>query len=65
MDLQEAIKKSIQAYFDGQDVADKDSKYTKSYLDNFHDEVNTPEDAAKSKKKVKKELGNAEATFNR
>lgn len=65
MDLQEAIKKSIQAYFDGQDVADKDGKYTKSYLDTFHEEVTTPEEVVKSKKKVKKELGDAEDTFNR
>ena len=65
MDIQEAIKKSIQAYFDGQDVSGEKDKYTKSYLDNFHKEVTTPEEAKKSKKVVKKELKNAAAITDR
>lgn len=64
MDLQEAIKKSIQAYFDGKDVADKDGKYTKSYLDNFHKTVTSPEEATTSEKKVEKELKNAQTGPN-
>jgi hypothetical protein len=56
MDLQDAIKKSIQAYFDGQDVSPDNRKYTKLYLDNFHNNVVNPQDKAKSDKKTKAEL---------
>lgn len=62
MDLQQAIKKSIQAYFDGQDVADEKGKYTKSYLDDFHTKATSTEEADKSDKKVKKDIGDAKIT---
>ena len=59
MDLQEAIKKAIQKYMDGEDVLPEGRKYTKSYLDNFHEEQTNAKIAAQSEKKVKKELKNA------
>lgn len=65
MDLQEAIKKAIQKFYDGEDVQPDGRKYTKSYLDKFHEEEIGKRDAMKSEKVVKKELKNASATDNR
>jgi hypothetical protein len=60
MDLQDAIKKAIQAYMDGEDVQPDGRKYTKSYLDKFHEERAGAKLAAKSDKKVTKELEKAD-----
>jgi hypothetical protein len=54
MTLEEAIKKSIQKYFAGEDVNnDPNAKYTHSYLNNFNNEVLGQNDT-KDKTKVAK-----------
>lgn len=50
MDLQSAIKKAIQKYMDGEDVMPEGRKYTKPYLDKFHDEQTGKVEPKKGKK---------------
>lgn len=65
MGLQEAIKKAIQTYMDGEDVQPDGRKYTKTYLDKFHEDEIGSMGANKSEKIVKKEMKNAANSANK
>ena len=57
--LQDAIKKSIQRYHDGQDIHRGDSKYSIDALDQFDAQVNGKESAKKAVDKAAATNGNA------
>lgn len=60
--LQDAIKKSIQAYFDGQDIHRGDSPYSIEALNRFGDTVNGRNNAKDAKKKALAPKGSASTT---
>lgn len=55
MTLEEAIKKSVQKYFAGEDVnKDPNAQYTTDYFNKFNDEVLGKNGTSKDKTKVAK-----------